>query len=149
MFSPAIEVLSGEKHLQRPAQRLTMDDVPKEIPGCVLEGIERFNRGEFYRCHEHLAKAWRQEPRRVRLLYQGILQVGIAFYHQGNGNWHGATRLLRTGIRYLKKFEPETLGIDVAGLVRESEACLEALEELGPEGVRGLDRSKLPKVRVV
>lgn len=124
-------------------------DVPKDIPGSVLEGIERFNRGEFYACHERLAEAWLQEPRRVRFLYQGVLQVGIGFYHLENGNWRGATRLLRTGIRYLEGFEPETLGIDVAGLVRGCERCLEDLEELGPEGVRGFDRSEIPKIRVV
>lgn len=124
-------------------------DRPREIPGCVLVGIEQFNQGEFYRCHEYLAKAWLQESRRVRFLYQGILQVGIAFYHLNNGNWRGATRLLRNGIRYLKDFEPETLGIDVAELARESEACLRELEKLGPEEMRGFDRSRIPKVRVV
>lgn len=122
--------------------------VPREIPGPVLEGIELFNRGEFYACHERLAEAWLREPGRVRLLYQGILQVGIGFHHQQNGNWRGATRLLRNGIRYLEEFEPETLGIDVAGLVRGCERCLEELEGLGPEGVRGFDRSEIPRVVV-
>jgi predicted metal-dependent hydrolase len=122
--------------------------VPREIPGPVLEGIGLFNRGEFYAAHERLAEAWLGEPGRVRLLYQGILQVGIGFYHQGNGNWRGATRLLRGGIGYLEEFEPETLGMDVAGLVRGCERCLEELEVLGPEGVRRFDRSKIPRIVV-
>ena len=84
----------------------------------------------------------------MRLLYQGILQVGISFYHQGNGNWRGSTHLLRSGIGYLEEFEPETLGMDVAGLVRGCERCLEELEVLGPEGVRRFDRSKIPRIVV-
>jgi uncharacterized protein len=119
---------------------------PEGLPNLALQGIEEFNRGEFYECHEYLEEAWMQEPRRVRFLYQGILQVGVGFYHLQNGNWRGATGVLRNGIERLREFEPKMLGIDVARLVRESEACLEELEELGRERVREFDASKIPKV---
>ena len=119
---------------------------PEGLSNLALQGIEEFNRGEFYECHEYLEEAWMQEPRRVRFLYQGILQVGVGFYHLQNGNWRGATGVLRNGIERLREFEPKTLGIDVARLVRESEACLEELEELGRERVREFDASKIPKV---
>ena len=120
--------------------------VPEGIPDLVLRGIEEFNRGEFYECHEYLEGAWRAESRQVRYLYQGILQIGVGFYHQENGNWRGATGLLKSGIARLKVFEPETLCLDVTRLVRESERCLRELEELGRERVREFDRSKVPKV---
>lgn len=87
-----------------------------------------------------------QEPRRVRFLYQGILQVGVGFYHLGNGNWRGATGLLRNGTIRLKEFEPVTLNIDVARLVRECERCLQELEKLGRERVREFDLTKVPKI---
>jgi uncharacterized protein len=87
-----------------------------------------------------------QEPRRVRFLYQGILQVGVGFYHQQNSNWRGATGLLRRGIIRLKEFEPVTLGIDVSRFVRECERCLRELEELGRERVGEFDQTKVPKV---
>ena len=90
-----------------------------------------------------------QEPRRVRFLYQGILQVGVGLYHQQNGNWRGATGVLGRGIERLREFEPVTLGVDVSGLVRESEACLRELERLGSERVRDFDASAVPKVRFV
>jgi len=122
---------------------------PEGLPDLALKGIEEFNKGEFYECHEYLEEAWMQEPRRVRFLYQGILQVGVGFYHQRNGNWRGATGLLRNGTVRLKEFEPETLGIDVARLVRECERCLEELEELGRERVREFDASKIPRVEWV
>ena len=122
---------------------------PEGLPDHALRGIEEFNRGEFYECHEYLEEAWMQEPRRVRFLYQGILQVGVGFYHQHNGNWRGATGLLRNGIARLKEFEPETLGIDVSRLVRECERCLEELERLGRERVQELDTSLIPRVELV
>jgi predicted metal-dependent hydrolase len=119
---------------------------PEELPGLVLRGIEEFNRGEFFECHESLEEAWMQESSRVRYLYQGILQVGVGFYHLQNGNWRGATGLLRSGTVRLKEFEPETLGVDIAKLVRESERCLQELETLGRERVGEFDTSQIPKV---
>ena len=86
-----------------------------------------------------------REPRRVRFLYQGILQVGVGFYHLQNGNWRGATGLLRNGTIRLKEFEPVTLGIDVARLVRECERCLKELEELGRDRVGEFDQTKVPR----
>jgi predicted metal-dependent hydrolase len=90
-----------------------------------------------------------REPRRVRFLYQGILQVGVGFYHLGNGNWRGATGLLRRGAARLKEFEPVTLGVNVARLVRECEQCLKKLEELGPGRVGEFDRSQIPKIQFI
>ena len=122
------------------------DGTPEGLPDLALKGIEEFNRGEFYECHEYLEEAWMQEPRRVRFLYQGILQVGVGFYHLQNGNWRGATGLLRNGTIRLKEFEPTTLGVDVARLVRESEGCLRELESLGRERIDEFDASMIPKV---
>lgn len=120
----------------------------KPLPDLALRGVEEFNRGEFFECHEYLEDAWREESGRVRYLYQGILQVGVGFYHQQNGNWKGATSLLRSGIERLREFEPETSGVDVAGLIRGSERCLTELESLGPEQVSELDRSLIPRVEL-
>jgi uncharacterized protein len=124
----------------------TSEEPPEELPGLVLRGIDEFNRGEFFECHEYLEEAWMQESGRVRYLYQGILQVGVGFYHLQNGNWRGATGLLRNGTVRLKEFEPETLGVDVAKLVLESERCLQELESLGRERISEFDTSHIPKV---
>ena len=128
------------------ASKRVIGETPEELPDLVLEGIAEFNRGEFFECHEFLEEAWMQESGRVRYLYQGILQVGVGFYHLKNGNWRGATGLLRNGTVRLKEFEPETLGVDVAKLVRESESCLRELESLGRERIGEFDASRIPKV---
>ena len=128
------------------AARKDRTDLPEELPDLVRRGIEEFNKGEFFECHEYLEEAWMEESRRVRFLYQGILQVGVGFYHQQNGNWRGATGVLRSGIERLHEFEPETLGLDVAKLVSESERCLQELERLGRERLREFDPELIPRV---
>ncbi len=137
---------AAKGHQDEPPREGVTGGPSETVPRLILRGIEEFNRGEFYECHEYLEEAWMQEPRRVRFLYQGILQVGVGFYHLKNGNWRGATGLIRNGTIRLKEFEPESLGIDVASLVRESEACLRDLETLGRERIREFDRNKIPKV---
>ena len=124
----------------------TSGEPPERLPDLVLQGIEEFNRGEFFECHEYLEEAWMHESGRVRYLYQGILQVGVGFYHLQNGNWRGATGLLRNGTTRLKEFEPATLGVDVAKLVSQSERCLQQLETLGRERIGEFDTSKIPRV---
>lgn len=117
------------------------------LPDLALRGIEEFNRGEFFEAHEYLEDAWRAETGRIRYLYQGILQVGVGFYHRENGNWKGATSLLHSGIERLKEFEPETGGVDVSRLIRDSDRCLKELERLGRERVWEFDHSLVPHVR--
>jgi uncharacterized protein len=144
--SPAEPAVAAAVEGAAAARRAVAGETARELPELALKGIEEFNRGEYFECHEYLEEAWMQEPRRIRFLYQGILQVGVGFYHQQNGNWRGATGVLRNGIERLREFEPEAMGIDVARLVRESERCLEELERLGRERVREFDTSKVPKV---
>ncbi|MEW6638845.1 MAG: DUF309 domain-containing protein [Actinomycetota bacterium] len=125
------------------------EEAPEKLPDPALKGIEEFNRGAFFECHEYLEEAWMQEPRRIRSLYQGILQVGVGFYHLENGNWRGATGVLRRGIERLREFEPVTSGVNVTRLVEESERCLRELERLGRERMREFDPAMIPKVYFV
>lgn len=135
--------------LRRRRLRLPLSGREEQLPPLVLEGIAKFNRGEYYECHDDLEDAWREETRRVRYLYQGILQVGVGFYHRRNGNWKGAVGLIKNGVERLRDFEPETMGVNVEKLVRESEDCLAEIEELGRERVGEFDESKIPKVELV
>ena len=75
-------------------------------PPELLEGIAQFNRGEYFEQHETLELLWRAERRDVRYLYQGILQIGVAFHHLRRLNHHGTVYMLTRGPRYLAPFAP-------------------------------------------
>lgn len=115
-------------------------------PPELLRGIEQFNRQEYFEQHETLEAIWIAEEGDVRYLYQGILQVGVAFYHLRRGNWVGACKLLDNGMRYLRAFLPACLGVDVAALVQDAEHCRQRLAELGPERARELTPDQWPRV---
>src|SRR5512136_1702278 len=112
----------------------------------VMKGIEEFNRGEFFEQHESLEAAWRAEPRPVRELYQGILQVGVACYQIERANLPGALKLFERGLRRLRRFTPECLGIDVSRLIADAEHVRDEAVRLGPERLAELDRSLFPKI---
>jgi uncharacterized protein len=115
-------------------------------PAGLRQGIEMYNRGEFYECHEVLEDAWRAEPDEVRRLYQGVLQIGVAFHHLGSGNWRGAVGLLSRGIRNVKPFRPRCMGIDTEVLIRDAQRCLDSLQQLGSDHADRFDWSMVPVI---
>jgi len=118
-------------------------------PPGLLAGIEQFNAGAYWECHETLEELWRVEPDPVRYLYQGILQVGVGFYHLRRGNYRGAVNKLTSGLAYLAPSEPACLGVDVARLRSESGSVLAAVVALGPARLAEYDASDLPRVWLV
>ncbi len=116
-------------------------------PPELAAGIAEFNRGEFFECHETLEALWMAERRPVRELYQGILQVGVAFHHLRHGNYRGASGLLAKGLAHLRPFAPACLGVDVAALIADAERCQVVLAALGPARIGEFDRGLIPQVR--
>jgi predicted metal-dependent hydrolase len=113
-------------------------------PARLRQGIEQFNRGQFFDQHETLELEWIEEADPDRYLYQGILQVGVGFEHLRRGNAYGARRLWRRGIGYLEPFRRGCMGVDVGRLIADTERCLAELERVG-DGER-FDRSLIPRV---
>src|SRR6186997_2543011 len=101
-------------------------------PPQLIEGIAQFNRGEFFEQHETLELLWRAERRDIRYLYQGILQIGVAFHHLRRLNHHGTVYMLTRGAGYLAPFAPSCQGVDVAALLADAAAALMEVERLGP-----------------
>jgi predicted metal-dependent hydrolase len=125
--------------------RSCADPPPPELRAAV----EEFNRGEFFECHETLEALWLAEAEPLRRLYQGILQVGVAFHHQRRGNYRGTMHLLTSGIGYLLPFAPRCLGVDVEGLLEAAVRCRDTLAALGPARIGELDRTLIPRLTLV
>lgn len=93
------------------------DDVPSPA---FREGVALFNAGEYYRQHDVFEALWRADQRPVRILYQGVLQVGVALYQMQQNNPRGALKLLRRGLGHLRLLPPVCQGVDVAALRRDA-----------------------------
>ena len=117
-------------------------------PPDLLEGIAQFNRGEYFEQHETLERLWIAERRDVRRLYQGILQVGVAFLHLRRLNHHGTVYMLTRGSAYLAPFAPTCQRVDVAALVADAAAALAEVDRLGTARLHEFDWRLAPKVRI-
>ena len=118
-------------------------------PPLLLEGIAQFNRGEYFEQHETLELLWRAETRDVRRLYQGILQIGVAFHHLRRRNHHGTVYMLTRGARYLAPFSPACQQVDVAALLEAADAALKEVERLGPDRLGEFNWDLAPNVQLV
>jgi hypothetical protein len=105
------------------------------VPQEFWQGVEQFNQGQFYACHDTLEALWMEATEPQKTFYQGILQIAVALYHLGNSNWRGAVILLGEGINRLRRYPPTYAGIDVDELLTSSAAMLTALQQAGPEKI--------------
>jgi uncharacterized protein len=117
-----------------------------------LQGINEFNAGEYYACHDTLEALWMDAIDPDKKFYQGVLQIAVACYHLHNRNWRGAVTLLGEGIGRLPYYQPVYAGIDVARLIQDSSNLLQILQSIGTEGIDDFvdrlpqDLTLLPKV---
>jgi hypothetical protein len=117
-------------------------------PAKLIEGLELFNRGEYFECHEIIEAAWNEETGPIRVLFQGVLQIGVACYHIQRKNWRGAMKLLERGIPKVQRFAPSCMGLNLSKLLHETEAVRQELVRLGAEWQGEFDQTLLPTIEV-
>ncbi|MCS6813634.1 MAG: DUF309 domain-containing protein [Cyanobacteria bacterium] len=103
-----------------------------EPPSVFWQGIDEFNRGDYYACHDTLEALWMEAAEPERTFYQGILQIAVALYHLHNQNQRGAMILLGEGNNRLQRYCPDYSGIDVNNLLDQSVLFLRVLQQGKP-----------------
>jgi predicted metal-dependent hydrolase len=117
-------------------ERATLVRQAAEPPSdLLLKGIHEFNAGEYFEQHETLEQAWRAEPGPIRQLYQGILQIGIAYYQIQRHNYTGALKMFQRAWQYLNVLPDISQGVDVKQLRTDARAAQAELARLGPERI--------------
>lgn len=132
---PEREVVSPEK-----------DDCGGELHPFAIKGLLLFNQGEYWKAHEALEEAWREEAGQVRHLYRGILQVGVAYLHIKRGNYDGAMKLYRRSKYWLDPFPRTCRGVDVGQLQRDLETAIAEVRRLGPGNLSQINTALLRPV---
>lgn len=88
-----------------------------------LEGIEHFNRCDFFESHETWEELWTEYRGPSRKFYQGLIQAAVALFHFGNGNIRGARKLFVSSRTYLEPYRPRHMGLDLEKFFAEFERC--------------------------
>jgi predicted metal-dependent hydrolase len=82
-----------------------------------LKGIEEFNQGLFFECHETLEEIWLEDHSEDRKFYQGLIQIAAGYFKLQQGVPAGALKLWGTGLEKLGSYRPVFLGVNVDALI--------------------------------
>jgi predicted metal-dependent hydrolase len=102
----------------------------------LQKGIDEFNQGLFFECHETLEEIWQEDHGEDRLFYQGIIQIAAGYFKWQQGVPAGALKLWRTGLEKIAPYGPIHLGVAVGPLaeaVKSNLRKLEAAQQTGGE----------------
>jgi uncharacterized protein len=92
------------------------------------KGLDEFNGGFFFECHDTLEDVWTGVRGPARDFFQGLIQISVGFYHLGNANTGGALTLLRRGLARLARYPDGYGGLDLATLRGEVERWIGRIE---------------------
>jgi len=80
------------------------------------EGIELFNQGRFFECHEAWEEVWKLSRGQEKLFYQGLIQAAVAILHAQRGNREGARSLYAKSRAKLDAVPPHHMGLAIGRL---------------------------------
>ena len=124
-----------------------MEDVCQDhLSYYAKRGLEEFNRGEYFKAHDSLEKAWIEDESPGRDLYRAILQVAVAYYQVQKGNYNGAAKMFLRLRRWIDPIPGLCRGVNVVQIRKEARIVHEALLSLGSERIEELDQSLLKPV---
>lgn len=119
------------------------------LPPLAVQGVEKFNAGEYYRQHDLFEALWVQTEGPVRDLYRAILQIGVAYYQIERGNHRGALKMLLRSVQWLLILPDVCQGVDVRQLRADSARVRAELEAMNPDDIDQFDRRLLKPVHLV
>ncbi len=99
------------------------------------EGIERFNRQEFFEAHEVWEDLWHEVRDADRSFLQALIQVAAGFYHHQSGNLRGMASQLRKAGDKLSRYPKVHRRIESGVLQADVRRWIEGLaQETSPLG---------------
>lgn len=111
-------------------------------------GLDEFNRGDYFEQHEWFEAAWLEETRPIRAMYQGILQIGVAFFLMQQGKHSGALKLFRRGLPRLRTLPDVCQGVRIGAFRRAAELIHAQVTAMQPEQLAQFDQSTFPRIDV-
>lgn len=110
-----------------------------QIDPRLLKGVEEFNRGLFFECHETLEEIWLEDHGEDRKFYQGVIQVAAGYFKWEQGVLIGAIKLWRSGLEKLEPYGSIHLGVDLGSFVGGVKENLKEIEVAHQSGAKCQD----------
>lgn len=135
-YQPAF--LDGEE----PA-RLTAED-----RAAIQAGMDLYNSGEYWECHEALEEVWLEARPEDKLFLQGLIQAAAAFHkYLVQENAVGGVKLLTRALNKLSRYSDDYMGLDMRSFKQGLSACWREIIDLGQRHIGEFDPGSVPELR--
>lgn len=124
-----------QHYAKLPDQQAIETACQEPLSDLARQGIELFNTGQYYQCHDALEEAWKLDETAGRDLYRSILQVGIALYQIEQENYRGAVKMLLRVRQWLEPLPDVCRCVNVAKLRQNTQTIHTELTNLGEEKI--------------
>ncbi len=124
------------KYARQPDWEALASECQKQLHPRAIRGLEHFNAGEYFEAHEELEAAWNADPTPARALYQGVLQVAVAFLQIERNNPDGAKKIFLRSRQWLSPLPDTCRGVDVRQLRLDAAEVERVLKVEGVEAAR-------------
>jgi uncharacterized protein len=121
---------------------------PEGLPGVLRQAAFLWRHCLFFEFHELLEGVWMDWRGPERRFLQGLIQLGVAFYHIQRNNYRGAMSMFRNGWPKVAPHAPRYCGVDIRQLLDGVARCRELVERLGPGRCSTFDWSAVPLLQV-
>lgn len=109
------------------------------------EGVEAFNRGDFYGAHDAWESLWLERFGEERGFLQGLILCAVALHHYGRGNLNGARSRYRLAEAKLERYGDVFWGVDLKRFRRRMKGVMHrVLSEAEPPP---LDPRRVPQLK--
>lgn len=123
-------------------------EYPPGLPGVLHRAALLWRHRLFFEFHEILEGIWMDWPGPERSFLQGLIQLGVAFYHIQRENYGGAMSMFRYGRAKVEPHAPQHCGVELRKFLDRIGRCRESLERLGPSRCRDFDWRLVPPLQV-
>ncbi len=123
-------------------------EYPPGLPGVLQQAALLWRHRLFFEFHEILEGIWMHWPGSERSFLQGLIQLGVAFYHIQRNNYSGAMSMFRYGRAKVEPHAPHYCGVELRKFLDRIERCRETLKRLGPSRCRDFDWRLVPTLQV-
>jgi len=90
-------------------------------------GLELFNRGFYFECHDVWEEIWGDAKGKNKIFYQALIMSAVSLYHFGNENLEGALSCLQKAERQFSQLPETFLGLNVARFVQQMKQFFEGM----------------------
>lgn len=120
----------------------------KGLAGILQKAALLWQHRLFFEFHELLEEVWMQWRGPERRFLQGLIQLGVAFYHIQRNNYRGTISMFQNGLAKVEPHTPRYCGVELTKFLERVDNCRRAVARLGPGHCHEFDWNLVPPLKV-